>query len=451
MAVCLPLFFIYSNYMGALKTKGRVKLFPRHTDVYQWIKSLKCRFVVLQGGTSSSKTYSILQLLCKKAIEEPGVKIDVVAMTAESLAVGCITDFKRLIDTSTLLRSMLVKPGLQKGPFIFKNGSIIRFRNLDGGDKARHGKRDYLFLNECNTLNYETARQLMMRTAKQVYIDYNPDAEFWVHHEVIPRDDCFFAVSNFTHNPFVAEGTIIDLFDDRQKWLDSIVKNAEGEVVEENTYWRNQWEVYGLGLTGVVEGVIYKNVEYVNQLPIGLSKRAFALDFGFANDPTALSVCGMLGNDVYGKELLYETGLTTPDIMEHFEKVGVRKAVKAGSGRKGFEGDLIIADSSNLDAIAQMQRAGYNVVPAKKGPGSVLSGINQLQQHTIYLTSGSLNWAIERSNYKYKKVGGKWLNEPQKGFDHLWDGMRYWYQFFHKPTPKKSRRRVRRVRKLRIN
>lgn len=425
--------------------KTDVGLFPHYTDVYHWIKKIILRFIVLQGGTSSSKTYSILQLLCKKAIEEPGVIIDVVAMTAESLEVGAITDFKRLIDSSPLLEAVIVKPGLQKGPFKFKNGSVIRFRNLDGGEKARHGKRDYLFLNEANYIDYEAARQLMKRTTKQVFIDYNPDAEFWVHQEIIPRKDSFFAISNFTHNQFVSEGTVRDLFEDRQKWLDSIVTNDKGEVVEENSYWKNQWEVYGLGLTGVVEGVIYKNVEYIVNLPVGMQRRAFALDFGFANDPTALLLCGMKQNNVYAKELVYELGLTAPDIMDYFEKFGIRKH------SKNFAGDLIIADSSNLDAIAQMQRASYNVIPAKKPAGSVVSGINQLQQHTIFITVGSKNFIHERSNYKYKKNKGKWTNEPKKENDHCWDALRYWYQYFFPPNARKSRRSVRRVRRMRMN
>lgn len=375
---------------------------------------------------------------------EPKSIIDVVAMTAESLQVGAITDFKRLIDSSPLLEALLVKPGLQKGPFKFKNGSVIRFRNLDGGEKARQGKRKYLFLNECNTVDYQAARQLAKRTTHQIFIDYNPDAEFWVHHEIIPRKDCFFSISNFTHNQFVPQGTIVDLYEDRQRWLDSIVYNEDGEVTEEDSYWKNQWDVYGLGLTGVVEGVIYKKVNYITGLPLGMQKRAFGLDFGFSNDPTALVLCGIIGNSVYGKELVYETGLTTPMIIEKFEEFGIRK------NGVGYSGDLIVADSSNMDGIAQMQQAGYNVVPAKKPAGSVVSGINALQGRDIHITSDSKNWIIERSAYKYKQVNGQWLNEPHKSNDHCWDAFRYWYQYYYPPVARKTAKTVRKLRRVRM-
>lgn len=430
--------------------KQRVSLFEDYTDVYHWIKSVRDRYIVLQGGTSSSKTYSIMQLLCNKAISERGCVIEVIAATAESLKVGAIADFKNLIKSSKLLESLLVKPNLLTGPFKFKNGSVIRFRNLDGGGKARYGKRDYLFLNEVNSIDYESARQLIKRTKKQVLIDYNPDSEFWVHTEIKPRKDCFFAISNFTHNYFVSVGTVVDLYVDRQKWLDSIVRNDKGEIVEENKYWRNQWEVYGLGLTGVVEGVVFDKIDYVVGLPLGMTKRAFGLDFGYSNDPTSLVLCGMKYGKVYGKELIYETGLTTPDLIDRMDSFGIKKNHINKKGNLE-PGDLIIADHASPDAIAQMQRKGYNVVPCKKGAGSVISGINALRGCDIFLTSDSLNWIQERMKYKFKKVGGKWTNTPVDAFNHCWDAMRYWYRHFHKPNPRKRPKSKRRIKRIKIN
>ena len=437
--------------MGAL-AKKQVQLFPVYTDVYHEIKGREERFVVMQGGTYSSKTYSILQLLCLIAIQDPGVRIDVVAMTAESLEVGAITDFKRLIDSSDLLRLSLFKPELQKGPFRFKNGSVIRFRNVEGNSKARHGKREYTFFNECNTLDYATVRQIMMRTTKQVFIDYNPDAEFWVHEEIIPLKDCYFGISNFTNNKFTPPEVVADLYEMRRKWEESIKRNDQGEVVEENTYWRNQWEVYGLGLTGVVEGVIFKNVEYVVGLPLGMKRRAFALDFGYKNDPTALILVGMKRGGIYAKELIYETGLTTPQLIKKLEKFGIRKYEHPSSenGYKAYEGDLIICDSAGVDAIAQLQAAGYNAIPCFKGPGSIENGIAGLQGFDIFLTKDSKNFIHERNSYKYKKVQGRWTNVPIDKFNHCWDALRYWYQHFFKQKPRKTKRTKRRIGRVRL-
>jgi len=414
---------------------GLLKLFNSYTPVYYWNRDSKKRFVVNQGGTSSSKTWSIDQVLAKKCLEEICI-ITVVAKTANSLERGALRDFKNLLKESELLRFMIQDPSLVRGPYRFKNGSELEFVNLNDPQTARHGKRQYLFLNEANTIDYEAARQLMVRTTKQVFIDYNPDSKFWVHDEIITRKDCDYFISNFTHNQWCSEQTIEDLYDYKQRWQDSIVRDHTGKITEQNTFWRNKWYVYGLGITGIVEGVIFESVDYINHLPMGLFKRSYALDFGFKNDPSAMSLIGMKrGGNVFAKELIYERGLTTPDLMKRFKSFGITKK------------DLIIADSSNPDAIAQMQRAGYNIVPAVKGPGSIKTGIAALQALNIYLTQDSVNWKTEQARYKYKNKNGVWLNEPIDKWNHLWDGMRYWYQYHF---PRKVKKKARQPRKIKI-
>ena len=436
----------------------RLKIFQTYTSVYYWNRDSKRRFIVNQGGTSSSKTYSICQRLSMLAIKNPGVVITVVARTAKSLERGALRDFKTLIDSSDVFRSLIVDPTLVQGPYRFKNGSIMEFVNLNDAANAKYGKRDYLFLNEANEINYEAAHQLMMRTKHQIFIDYNPDAEFWVHEDIITRKDCDYFISNFKHNPWCAEETINDLLEYKQKWEasgDQGLRNkydfaklngSDPKVIKKlfsdwnktsSQYWRNKWYVYGLGLTGVVEGVIYENVNYIQHLPLGMRKKGYFLDFGFKIDPTAFGKAGMKRGEVYGKQLIYELGLTTPDLIKKFKLLGISKR------------DLIIADPSNADAIAQIKRKGYNIVEAKKPPGSVKSGIDALQGLEINITHDSKDWKVEHQKYKYERKKGVWSNDPHDSYNHLWDGFRYWYQYWYPPL-KKTKKRSTKPRRIRI-
>ncbi len=436
--------------MNEKSIKQSFKLHDFYTPLYYWNRDSLKRYRVNQGGTSSSKTWSIMQLLTNIAVKKK-TRITVVAQTADSLERGALRDFKEQLKLSDNLKLFIKDPDLVRGPYQFLNGSVMEFKNLKDGASARHGKRDILFLNEANSINYEAASQLMVRTSETIFIDYNSDARFWVHKEIIPRKNCDLFISNYKHNSYCPAQVIEELLEYKKKWETS-GNLVLRQVFEEsrtkadfkawdktsNKYWKNKWYVYGIGLTGVTEGAIFEEVFYRNLLPLGLKKVAYAMDWGFTNDPTTLLKAGMRRGKIFAKELLYETHLTTPDVIAKFKKLGINKK------------DLIIADNSNLDAIQQIRNAGYNMVPAKKGPGSVKGGINALLGHEIHLTNDSKNWQVEQENYKWKKNKGEWTNDPIDDYNHLWDGLRYWYQHFHKPAKKNSRaRQQRRVRKVR--
>ena len=426
-----------------------VNLFDSYTPVFHWNYNSEKRILVNQGGTSSSKTYSIDQVIATRAAQSKKT-ITVVANSSNALERGALRDFKGLINKSDALRYLIKDPTLVKGPYRFKNGSIVEFASLQNPETAKHGKRNELFLNEADSIFYESAKQLIMRTSERVYIDYNPTAKFWVHDEILDRDDCDFFISNYTHNKWCSKSTIDEIFEYRTRWYASgnqalfnlwqVTQNKHdfnkwNET--SNSFWRNKWYVYGLGITGVVEGVIFEDINYIPFLPIGLRRKAYALDFGFSKDPTALSKCGELNGEMYAKEMIYERRLTTPNLMKRMIDLGI-------NGH-----DIIIADSSNQDAIKQMQDAGFNVVPAIKGPGSIKAGIDALRGLTINITSDSHNWKLEQENYKFQNKNGQWSNEPIDAHNHLWDGLRYYYQHFHKVNKvRKTQRRSRSIRRI---
>lgn len=434
---------------------NKVTLFNTYTAVYYWIRDCLEKFIILQGGTSSSKTVSAMQYLAKDGIEWDGTGkavVTVVAETSDSLKRGALRDFRNLIASSDLLFAALKNPHLVKGPYEFKSGSILEFVHLGKVGTAKHGKRRHLYLNEVNHLDYEVVDKMIGRTDGKIIMDYNSDANFWVHDEFIPREDAQLFISNFTHNPYVDESVVERLLSHKRKWEESgdaelreIYESIDSEDKEDkkrafkewdstsSTYWRNKWYVEGLGLTGIVEGTIFKDVNWIKMLPQGLVKRAYVIDWGFNPDPTAIALCGMKRGAIYGKQLFYKTDQTTPQVMRFLRSIGVSKR------------DLIIADPANMDAITQMRRKGWNIVEANKPPGSIKSGITSLNGHELNITQDSTDWKIEQEKYKYKMKDGKSTGQPIDKWNHLWDDLRYYYHHWY--PPKKAKKRTGRHRR----
>jgi len=386
------------------KKSNTIQMFSGYTDVYYWNRDSKKFITINQGGTSSSKTYSIMQVICNLAIEKKRI-IHVVSESWPNLERGALTDFKRLIGDSEILRAALNNHLLKRGPFTFINGSELRFVTVDTSQNAKSGKRDILFLNEANGISYEIATELISRTQEKVFVDYNPNAKFWVHYELLNNEDTDIIISNYTHNKFCPEVTKKQVMEYKYK-ADTIG----------STYWQNKWRVYGLGLTGAVDGVVFDNIHTCSLFPMNAKHVTYGLDFGFKNNHTALVKIGVYDKAVYGKELLYEQRLNSFQLVNRLLDLGITR------------NDKIIADPAGSEAISILQSKGFNVFPAKKGPDSIKAGIEMIQSMPLYITKDSTNWLIEAENYKYKPdTNGKFTNTPDDSFNDCWDGCRYVY------------------------
>lgn len=381
----------------------KVPLFSGYTDVYYFLRNSTKFISVCQGGTSSSKTYSIMQMCSKLAIEKKRI-IHVISQDFPNLYVGAIADFKRLIDDPNgILKACLKNPSLDRGPYKFKNGSTIQFITAQSFQDAKSGKRDILFLNEANGLTFEVAFELIARTSEKVFIDYNPNARFWVHSEIIDHPEADFNISNFTHNPYCTENVKKQILSWKEKY-----------EVSKSIYWRNKWYVYGLGSTGVTEGAVFDSIGSCTFFPLNSKHVTYGLDFGFRNNYTALVKVGVYNNAVYGKELLYEQKLNSFSLAEKLTEIGVTKY------------DRIIADPANDEAITILQGKGFSVVPAKKGAGSISAGIDLINSMPFYITRDSKNWWTEVENYKYKKAAtGGYTNIPIDAYNDCCDALRY--------------------------
>ena len=350
--------------------------------------------VVNQGGTSSGKTYAILQVLFAKAISEACI-ITVVGQDIPNLKVGALRDAIDIHNGDEAIKQQVTFYNRSDRVFSFLNGSIMEFNSYDNDQDAKSGKRDYLFVNEANGIPYNIYEQLSLRTRKQVYIDYNPDTSFWVHDKVIPIPSTELIISDHRHNPFLS---------DKIREKIEALKSKDLDL----------WKVYARGITGRIEGLIFKKWYVLNESFEDKKIIGYGIDFGFSNDPSTLIEVRMQDGELYVQELIYETGLTNQDISSRMDALNVSR------------GALIVADSAEPKSIEELRRLRWTIDGVKKGKDSVMFGINLLKGYAINVHSSSKNLIKELEQYKWKvNKNGDSLNVPIDEYNHAIDALRY--------------------------
>jgi len=360
------------------------------TNVFHKAYKSSTRITCLQGGTRSSKTYSLCQLFIVKALNETGKVFTICRKTLPALKGTAYRDVLELLKELGLY----FEENHNKSELSYAlNGNLIEFISVDQPQKIRGRKRDYLWLNEANEFNYEDYQQLILRTTDKVYLDYNPsDPYSWIYDKVITRDDCTFIKSTYKANPFLDKDTIAEI--ERLKDLDP-------------DYWR----VYGLGEIGSIQTMIFRNFQLVDEVQGNLV--GYGLDFGFTNSPSALVAVYQSDDNLYIKEMLYEKRLTNTDLANKLKEFRIDRQSE------------IIGDSAEPKTIEEIYRQGFNIKPAKKGAGIHL-GIDIMRRYKLHITKDSLNAIKEFRGYKWATdKNGDVLNTPVKVNDHLIDATRY--------------------------
>lgn len=355
------------------------------------------RVVANKGGTRSSKTFSIVQLLIVIA-DFRQRDISIVSESFPHLRRGVMKDFAEILDKENLVEGVNYEFNKSEYKYTFKNGSVVEFFSVDNWGKVKGSRRDILFINECNRISYETYRQLAVRTTETIFLDWNPDNEFWYEEHIAQRNTTAEIHSTYLDNPYLDKAQIAE--------------------IESNRYNEQWWRVYGLGLTGHIEGTIYRPFIQIDELPEARSRmrHCYGLDFGYSNDPTALVdvYIDEAGRKIYVDELIYKSGMLNSEIAEELAIRGISRSTE------------IFADAAEPKSIDELGRKvyRYNVKPAYKK--DLLSQIQFLQQFEIYVTSSSLNVIKESRQYKWKEDrDGNAVNEPTDAFNHAMDALRY--------------------------
>ena len=354
----------------------------------------RARYVINQGGTSSGKTYSILQVLAFRAMERPNQVITVSSVHLSTMRKGAIRDFRLIISEQPF--KSFVKKGRSESVYEFTNGTIIEFGIFpDAGSAKASGKRDILFLNEANRFDWVVAQQLILRTKTQVFVDFNPDAEFWAHEKYLGNPEAQWFYSNWRHNEAFLDAAII-------REIESL-QTADPEL----------YKIYGLGKIGRLEGQIFTNIEWIAPEEMAQNgEEIWGMDFGFANSYTTIVRLVLSDGCIYGKEYLYERGLSALDLDRAMQGAGVPRWAK------------IVADSSDPITISTLKQLGWDISATTKI--EVVTGIIAMKNYKWKVTTDSGNWRTEAKNYVWKKdANGKSMNVPIKNFDHIWDAARY--------------------------
>lgn len=356
------------------------------------------RFVSSCGGTRSGKTIANLQALYKIACQDRTPSLtSVVSETFPHLKRGAIRDF------STALGEEYDERRWNKSESIYTcpSGSLIEFFSADAPSKVHGPARDRLFLNEIQNIDYETARQLFVRTTGLVLMDYNPTASFWGNELIEPRDECVTIHSTYKDNSFLTAEQIRE--------------------IEANKNDKNWWKVYGLGEFGTLDGLIY-DFQLIDEMPdrAGLTE-VWGLDFGFTHDPTAIVrvLADTRKKILYAEEICYRTGMLNADITAALQEAQLQRHTH------------VWADAAEPKSIAEIGRAGgFNIRACDKSApvrsSRLTFQLQWMQGWTLYVTKASVNLIKELRNYTWAKDrDGNLTNVPIDTWNHACDAMRY--------------------------
>lgn len=360
------------------------------TEVFQRNLESNKRVKLNIGGSRSSKTYSLCQLLVVGCYEKQGEVHSIVRKTLPSLKMTVMRDFFEVLNNLGIYD----RKYHNKSDHTYElNGNLIEFLSMDQPQKKRGAKRDKLWLNEANELTLEDWRQLIMRTKGDVFLDFNPSDEFhWIYDEVMTREDVEVIQSTYKDNPFLEPEIVTEI--ERFRELDP-----------------DFWRVYGLGERGKNNALIFRVWEINDQIPEDAVLRR-GMDFGFSQDPTAVIDVWETEDARWLDERLYATGLTSADMVQAMQDLDFRQE--------------IMCDSSEPRTIKELRLKGVNAKAVKKFPNSVNAGIDLLKSKKLCVTSRSSNLIKELRNYKWKTdTSGNILNTPIDLHNHGIDAARY--------------------------
>lgn len=343
---------------------------------------------------NSGKSYGIIQCLIYFASQKPGLRVSIVSHSLPHIKRGAYRDFRMIMAEWGLWDDNLFS--YTDFIYTFKNGSYIELFGLEDESKARGPGRDILFVNEANLIKKSLFDQLAMRTTGQILLDLNPsDLECWCYDIADKPGHCKIhsTYKDNLANLSATQISYIEAYRDADPYM---------------------WEVFGLGLRGRATDIIYTHWKLCREMPMK-GELFFGQDFGY-NVPSALVLCELYEGAIYCQEWIYETRLTTGDLIEKYKELGVSKTIQ------------IFCDSAEPKTIEELRRAGFNAWEADK---DVTEGIRKVKSMPLFVTENSSNIVTEIKSYKWKtdingkRVKDKDRDEPVKMNDHAMDAIRY--------------------------
>lgn len=344
------------------------------------------RFVINEGGSRSSKTYSLCQMVIVYCLQNPNKVVSIIRKTFPALRATVMRDFLEILKDLDIYEK--TNHNMSENIYRFPNGSIVEFFSVDDEQKIRGRKRDIAWCNEANELFYDDFTQLNMRTETKLIFDYNPsDSSSWLYE--LPKDESILIKSTYKDNPFLPE-TIKRQIEDLKRTDEAL------------------YQIYALGEKAISKSNIYSNWTFLKHRPAKYTSYVYGLDFGY-NHPTALMRVYWRDNDIFIEPVIYESYLTTTNLIEKMKILNVEENIE------------ILADYSRPEIIQEMNNSGFNVLNANK---AVKKGIDNVKSFGVFCEEDQ-RIKKEYENYKWKKIGDNITDEPIKLYDDAMDAVRY--------------------------
>ena len=353
---------------------------------YDALYNHEARFIINEGGSRSSKTYSLCQLLMVYCLQNPQKVVSIIRKTFPALRATAMRDFLEVLKEAGIYEK--TSHNMSEHIYTFPNGSIVEFFSVDDEQKIRGRKRHVAWCNEANELFLDDFTQLNMRTEQKLIFDYNPsDSNSWLYE--LPKDESILIKSTYRDNPFLPD-TIKRQIEDLKRTDEAL------------------YQIYALGEHAISKSNIYSNWTFLPHRPARFTQFVYGLDFGY-NHPTALMRIYWHEKDIFIEPVIYESYLTTSNLIDRMASLDVEKETE------------IIADYARPEIIAEMNNAGYNVRNANK---VVKKGIDNIKTFGVFAMADK-HLEKEYQNYKWKKIGDQITDEPVKLFDDAMDAVRY--------------------------
>jgi phage terminase large subunit len=356
---------------------------------------------IFQGGQGAGKTYSILAMLIDLALKK---KRNIIVASEEltKMRRTVIKDFIAILKSTGRFNPNNFRMGTE---YTFGNGSVISFIGLDKDNVGKGLRCDILFINEANKTSYDKVHELIARAKRRIF-DYNPNTVFWVDEYFKGREDTYLEILTFQDNEALSDSERETILDYKVRgFINPDLENYDTEHNIKSEFWANKWRVYGLGMTGKIDGLIYtdwKIGEFDETLPY-----RFGLDFGFSNDPDAVVKLAVdeKRSIIYLEEKMYQKGQSTDQLIARLKTI-----VKPN--------ELILADRE--PRLINDMRKHFNIRPAKKW--KVVERIKKMQSYQLVVTPDSKNLITELENYTWHD---KKSETPIDAFNHLLDSAGY--------------------------
>ena len=362
---------------------------------------------VIRGGQGASKTISILQTIIQSLLSSTK-EATVLSSELSKMKRTVVRDYKKIcVDWGVFKQQTDFNKAECKHEY--PNDSYLDFLGADVNDVGKGFRRDILYINEADKMDIETAIQFISRAGLTI-IDYNPDSLFWGDDYINENN---FITLTFEDNEYLSKSELRSILDYKTKGFYNTELPFDLLFKEENIknkYWANKWKVYGLGMIGSLDGVVYSNWSEIDKIPDDARLLGYGLDFGYTNDPTAIIEVYKWNDKRILNEICYSKGLSNAKIAE-------RIPTKLPC----------YCDSAEPKSIDELKSLKVNAIGVTKGADSINYGIGIVQEENYLVTSSSKNLIDEFQKYTWAKdkKTNEPLNKPIDKYNHAMDALRY--------------------------